>query len=250
MQGLDVTVAATAPRYTAPPILEAVIQFEFSDSLSESSFRKLGKRLKRSYANELRSENVNIRVDFQNRKASFDAEPQLKLSSADEADIAALTRNTLTWSRLAPYEGWDNFRDRVMRDLEDGHSVTGFRQIKRVGVRYVNRIDVPKGEDNITRYEDYLAINIDLPDCWPTIDNYAWRFEKHFGDLHTIVQSIIVEPEVVGTAAFLLDIDVVAQQDVPAKSDDISKLLDRMRTLKNELFELSISDLARAQFKA
>lgn len=250
MQGLDVTEAAGEPRYTAPPILEAVIQFQFVDTLAESVFRKIGKRLKRAYANELASENVNVHVDFQNRKATFDANPQLKLSSIDETDVVAITNNTMTWSRLAPYEGWADLRDRVKRDLQEAYAITGFRQVLRVGVRYVNRIDVPTNGERIVRYEDYLTINIDLPDCWPTIDNYAWRFEKNFDDLHAIVQSVIVEPEVVNTSAFLLDIDVVAQKNLPAKSEDVFALLDRMRALKNELFELSISDLARAKFKA
>lgn len=233
--------------YKAPPIIEALIQFQFSDHLSSASRRKMAKRLSREYKNALETENVSAHIDFVKRTTAFESQPQTKLSSADEADILLIQSNVLSWSRLAPYEGWEALVSRVQRDLEIAHLIVGFRKLARLGVRFINRLDVPP-EDGIFKFEDYLNINISLPDQWDMVQNYGWRFERLVGNLHTIVQSAVIAPEIPGYGAFLLDIDVVAQIDLPIKTEDIHLKLEEMRALKNNIFETSVSDKARASF--
>lgn len=139
--------------------------------------------------------------------------------------------------------------ERVRRDAQIVHEVTGLRKIIQLGVRYINRIDVPINGP-ITRYEDYLTINLSLPEDWDGIGSYAWRFERPYPELASlaIVQSAIIAPEIPNHAAFLLDIDVIRKQDIPAKVEDIFLLLGKMRDLKNNIFELSITDTARTSF--
>lgn len=240
---------ALRPPYDAPPIIEAVVQFRYAEPVSKALQTKLLKRLKRDYVNELELQAVEANVDFANQQAAFVAEPQLRLSSQDETNVVIVHPTTLTWSRLAPYQGWEALRERVRHDVEIAHGVTGLRKIVQLGVRYINRIDIPIS-GLITRYEDYLTINLSLPDIWDGISNYGWRFEKLDRELGllSIVQSAVIAPEIPNHAAFLLDIDIVRQQDIPIKIDDIFILLEKMRDLKNEIFELSITDTARASF--
>lgn len=242
---MEVTPATS--RYSAPPIMEAVIQITFSEAQSDGALRKLVQKLKRNYANSVVSENVNTTIDFQNRSASFDASPQTRLSSQDEADVLVVNAQALTWSRLAPYEGWESLFGRVEREFRDAVAVSGYRKISRMGVRYINRLDVPFTEKAV-RFEEYLTINLTIPAAWPSIENYAWRFERAFGSLYAIVQSAVIAPEIPDTGAFLLDIDVVDQHNLPAKLEDVLTRLQEMRHLKNEIFECCISDKARDQF--
>jgi len=227
--------------------MEAVIQISFSEMQSDGALRKLVQKLKRDYANVVPTENVNTTINFQNRTAAFDASPQTRLSSHDEADVLVVSAQALTWSRLAPYEGWENLFNRVERELREAVAVSGYRKIARIGVRYVNRLDVPFTGPSVL-YEDYLTINLTIPEAWPAIENYAWRFERQFGSLYAIVQSAIIAPEIPNTGAFLLDIDVVDQHNPPAKLEDVLTRLQEMRQLKNEIFESSITDKARDQF--
>lgn len=238
------------PPYNAPPIIEAVIQFRYAEPVSKALQAKLLRRLKREYLNELALQAVGANVNFEKQEAAFVAEPQSRLSSLDETDVLTVHATTLTWSRLAPYQGWDALLDRVRRDMQIAHEVTGLRKIVQLGVRYINRIDVPINGP-ITRYEDYLTINLSLPEVWDGISNYGWRFERPYGQLTAlaIVQSAIIAPEIPNHAAFLLDIDVIRKEDIPAKVEDIFLLLGKMRVLKNEIFELSVTDTARASFE-
>lgn len=164
--------------YSAPPILEAVIQFTFADALSKAAMRKLTKRLKRDYHLEAASENIEVNVDFAKRGATFNSQPQVRISSEDETDAVVVQPSGLTWSRVA----------RVRRDQEIATGVTGYRKLVRVGVRYVNRLDTPTTDD-VIYYEDYLAINIDIPNDF-IVENYGWRFEHFYvqEELLAIVQ--------------------------------------------------------------
>jgi uncharacterized protein (TIGR04255 family) len=244
------TNVAPGPPYDAPPIIEAVIQIRYVDPVSKTLQAKLLKRLKREYRNELALQAVGANVDFENQQAAFVAEPQARLSSIDETDVLIVHSTTLTWSRLAPYQGWDALLERVKRDIQIAYEVTGLRKIAQLGARYINRIDVPIN-GQITRYEDYLTINLSLPPTWDGVSNYGWRFERLYPELNSIaiVQSAIIAPELPNHAAFLLDIDIICNHDIPAKNEDIFRLLGKMRDLKNEIFELSITDMARVSFK-
>jgi uncharacterized protein (TIGR04255 family) len=243
------TKHSLGPPYDAPPIIEAVVQFCYAEPVAKTLQAKLLKRLKREYMNELALQAVGANVNFEKQEAAFVAEPQSRLSSLDETDVLIVHATTLTWSRLAPYQGWDALLERVRRDLHIAHEVTGLRKIVQLGVRYINRIDVPINGP-ITRYEDYLTINLSLPEIWDGISNYGWRFERPYPELSSlaIVQSAIIAPEIPNHAAFLLDIDVIRKQDVPTKVEDVFLLLGKMRDLKNNIFELSITNTARASF--
>ncbi len=246
---IGMTNDALGPPYDAPPVIEAVIQFRYAAPGSKALQAKLLKRLKREYANELALQAVGANVNFEKQEAAFVAEPQSRLSSLDETDVLIVHATTLTWSRLAPYQGWDALLERVSRDVKIAHEVAGLRKIVQLGVRYINRIDIPLDRP-IIRYEDYLTINLSLPESWDGINNYGWRIEKTYREqgFHAIVQSAVIAPEIPNHAAFLLDIDLLRQQDIPSRLEDVLLFLAKMRDLKNEIFELSITDTARASF--
>jgi uncharacterized protein (TIGR04255 family) len=236
--------------YDAPPIIEAVIQFRYAEPISKILQAKLLRRLKREYVNELELQAVGANVDFAKQEAAFVAEPQSRLSSSDETDVLIVQATTLTWSRLAPYQGWECLSERVRRDVQIVHDVLGLRKIVQLGVRFINRIDVPINGPTI-RYEDYLTINLSLPEIWDGVSNYGWRFERPYPDLASlaIVQSAIIAPEIPNHAAFLLDIDIIRKQDIPTRIEDTFQVLGQMRDLKNSIFELSITDTARESFR-
>lgn len=237
------------PPYDAPPIIEAVIQFRFAESLPKARRSKMLARLVRNYPNKRELQSVGANVDFQKQEAAFVAEPQSRLSSVDETDVLVVDSDALTWSRLAPYQGWEGLADRVKKDSQIVIDTVGLRKLSRLGVRYVNRIDIP-AKNEIVWYEKYLSINLTLPKMCEAVNSYGWRFEREFVDeqLLAVVQSATAVPVIPDHAAFLLDIDIVRSHDIPQKWDEVFLLIERMRKLKNEIFESSITDLARASF--
>lgn len=237
--------------YTAPPITDAIIEIAFAEELPAHLHAKVAKQVRRNYEMIVDRRDVVAKVDFGVEQADFSkTEAFEELRNRDQTDYLALKAKSLVWQRLAPYDGWTAFIDRVRADLTAHNDVVGPRKIERIGMRYINRLDVPHGREGLTWYEDYLTINISLPDVWPGIINYAWRVEKLFPEqsIVAVIQSFIVAPEVPETGAFILDIDLVKQENLPVKLEDIFQELEAMRRLKNEVFELSITDKARGMF--
>jgi len=234
--------------YAKPPIIEVVVEFRFADPLKNAVFKKLVRRLRAPYPSRVEQHTRQAQIDFQNAQADFtDPVPQTVLTSNDEADRLTVRPDMVIWSRLAPYDGWDAFYPRIERDLQVAHEAIGFRKFSRLGLRTINRIDVPFDTDLLARYEDYFTINITAP--WEALDHYHWRVERKDpkDGITTIMQSGTVQPEVPNTAAFLLDIDVITDA-VPNKIDEILEKLSYLRGIKNSLFEAAITDKARATF--
>lgn len=236
-------------RYEAPPIVEAIFECVFADSLSDQQRRKLVMKLKQTYKFEAPQKNINTHLDLDRRDARFEEIDGTRLASDDQTDVVIVFPHSMIWAKLAPYSGGDEFIDRIMGDLSLAKTVFGIRSLARMGLRYINRIDVPKN-GSIVPYEDYIAINLSLPDQLDPINAYGWNFEKEFLDLNLLgkVQSASMLPEVPNTLAFLIDIDVIARTDLPLKHADIRSKLNKMRELKNFLFELCITDKARESF--
>lgn len=248
----DEDTSPAGPPYRTPPIIEAIIEFRFVDPLNDRTFARLSNRIAKKYDDLKNEQLVQVHVDLAHSAPSFrNVKPVHRLSSSDQTDICVLRDDTISWSRLPPYEGWEPFCTRVARDLETAFKVTGTRKINRLGVRYLNRIDVPYNDDNgAFCYEDYFTIKLNLPPMLDTINAYYWMVEREFPDvqLHARVNSGSMQPEVPNTAAFLLDIDIGAMVDVPSSHDDIIAKLGTMRKLKNDIFEVAITPTARGSF--
>lgn len=240
-------VAKADQSYAVPPIIEAIVQIRFAEAVSQSVLRKAQRRLRKGYDNELSQKVVAGKLDISAREVEWDETPQVRFTSGDQADICILHPLGLTWQRNAPYPGWDGFFARVERDVRIAYEVTGPRKVERIGVRYVNRFDLPEGAS----HRDYITAGVEAHPSLGAAQTYIWRFENTFeGGLMAIVQSASVQPELPNTDAYVLDIDIVARTDLPIKLDEILEKVVSMRKLKNEIFEVLITDLAREVFNA
>ena len=239
--------------YPNPPITEAVLEFRFAEPVSKRALTRLSKQIGRSYSTVQPQKEVQFQVNVKTRETEYKSEVDVfRHTSEDQADIFIARPDMLIWSRLAPYEGWNSFMERVHAQLVTVLELLKARKFSRIGMRYINRIDVPPDKKaDILRYEDYLSINIMLPQELDPLDSYYWRIERQFRDLGlgAMMQSATLVPEIPGMGSFLLDIDVFTSAAVPVKIDEIFTRLDEMRTLKNALFERAITRMARDSFR-
>jgi uncharacterized protein (TIGR04255 family) len=247
--------AVPSQRYSKPPILEAVIEFRLSEPLSARTVGKVSRKLKRGYSTTREQKEVTFQLNVvQGQTHVNDEITYFEHASDDQTDVLVVKPENLIWSRRAPYEGWQSFINRVHRELQVALETIGYCRIARIGLRYINRIDVPSDnppQSRTFRYEDYITINLTLPPKLDPIGGYLWRIERQFPELalNATLQSGTLIPELPEMASFLLDVDVFTTEELPVKIDDIAPKLEEMRKLKNELFELSISDVARRVFE-
>jgi uncharacterized protein (TIGR04255 family) len=237
----------TARFYDAPPIVEAVIELRFRDKLGLSGLKKLSRKLATAYPNEAQQIVRGAHVNFETKDVAFvDEAQQIRRSTSDEVEIIVLKPDGFSFSRLAPYLGWDSFQAHVVRDIRlllKGAK----RNVQRIGIRYINRVDIPMCEGKAA-HEDYLNVYVKVPSSIETIGPHNLAFETVLDQHKLIIQSGMTEAIAPDTCAFYLDIDLIAVEDVPQDLDGVIRHLRKMRTLKNQVFETLITDKARELF--
>lgn len=175
-----------------------------------------------------------------------------RATSLDSADILIISTLNFLVSRLAPYMGWESFYARASRDWEVWKRVAGYRRVQRIGVRYINRIDIPCEAGQKIQLEDYFTCYPEAPEVtgFPGLARYAMQLILPSGPegCSLMINGASVPSPLVNHASFLLDLDISKEGDAPQNDDQVWALIDRTRDHKNRAFESCITDRARALF--
>ncbi|WP_294122790.1 TIGR04255 family protein [Sphingomonas sp.] len=241
--------------YTSAPIIDAIIELRFGDELSDADREKVAKKFASEYpiAQEVVHRGINVSVNEDVIGTTMQVEQRItKRTSSETADVIQIGSRILNVGTGAPYDGWDRLFARFVKNWAVAKRVWGFRPIERIGVRFINRLDLPPNAKGTVDYEDYLNLRINLPKEFPDIFLYNLRFQSPLDEIRSVanILSGTVPDAVPGKASFLLDIDVFRDEDVPQKDADVLAYLEQVRACKNSLFETFITDMARELFDA
>lgn len=237
--------------YPNAPIIEAVVEFRFENSIDEHEIKNISSNLSRFLPDEESKPDVDIQIDLNLKDHKINQTSVVIRSSSDQTRLAVIRPNSLICSVKAPYKNFEDFENHISDVWESSYRVTGFRKIVRVGMRYINRIDLLM-DDGKVEYEDYLNLKINLPNELELITSYDINFAFEIPEIKSgaRIHSNVVKDIVINHASFFLDIDIGRLVDVPQKRAEIFALLREFRSHKNRLFETFITDKARALFHA
>jgi uncharacterized protein (TIGR04255 family) len=185
-------------------------------------------------------------------QAAIKQELGKRISSDDLTQIVLLGASNFAVSQLAPYPGWEVFFERFSRDWALWKRTMGYRKVVRVGVRFINRIDVPRTNDDTTIDEaDYLNVYPHLPSSLRPFTGYAVQAQLRLHDIGCglIINSGAVPSPLIGYNSYLLDFDISMEPEPPQRDEDIYELLNRIRVTKNQVFELCVTDRAKEIFR-
>jgi uncharacterized protein (TIGR04255 family) len=239
---------ATAMAYKRPPITEAIIELRFARPFSEDVVAAATQVLAGEYFYKDTEKGGNLKIDAVTGQSEYEALwSGERLSSVDRADIAIFRTTAFVTSRLAPYLGWEQFRERSERAWAAWRRAAGSVELARIGVRYVNRIDFP-GEGPI-KLDDFLKIYPITPDG-PPIQAYTMQVIRPIDADQCVatITSASVESPLIGFSSFLLDLDVFREIDLPKRDDVLWELLEKFRHHKNNVFESCLTQRTKAIF--
>jgi uncharacterized protein (TIGR04255 family) len=243
------TADQTQPmNYGRAPITEAVIHLITNNAVSEAERRKVAHRLKGLYPNSqpiLQTFSININATG---VPNVVAEPQpqgFRLVSDDQADIAIIQHGGIVISRLAPYPGWQKFRERATAVWTEWRAATSNPPVSRIGVRYINRIDIPYANEPVINPRDYLLFSPQDPGISSApMQGYVVQITK-FTDvphwLASVTSTLVSPPPLLNHISLLFDIDVFRTEEIPRRDDELSAVVDEARTIKNDIFERCIT---------
>ena len=174
----------------------------------------------------------------------------LRFQSDDGKYIAQFNRDGFVFSHLEPYQNWDNLYDEAMRLWLEYRSLAQPAENHRVGLRYINRIQLPPDE---LLFENYLSpapvppIGLDLP-FHGFMHHDTLAIPGHPYAINVI--RTMQPPGGVGVEGLglILDIDVFTTQGSDLDDALLEQRLLEMRWLKNKVFFGSITESARKLF--
>ncbi len=237
--------------YSKPPVTEAVVEFRHSKKIDQADLAKANKRFSRLYPDGSETNQLHVEISANaSGKATSSLSPTGKVyrrASDNEHNVLLLTPHSLAVAQTPPYPGWDVFFERVQRDWAIWRKAIGQRDLSRLGVRYINRIDIPSTGPTL-RPNEYLAVFIDSPEeLGPTV-TYAltcsFLLPKINANL-TINSGIVNPPPVPGHVSILLDLDIGREVELPNTEEDMVTLLQGIRDEKNRVFELLVTNQLR-----
>ena len=171
-------------------------------------------------------------------------------TSNAHAKIVQARREGFTFNKLRPYTKWDDFSTEARELWQRYVDFARPAAVKRLGLRYINRIEVPP---DVGDPRDLCLLFPEFPTGVPQ----AWfEFFQRFASARddgalSIVTLAIDNPLPPGKVAIILDIDVawLFQTGAPPETQAIWPQIDKLRALKNDIFNASLTSKAKELFR-
>lgn len=158
-------------------------------------------------------------------------------------------KDRFSYSWVKPYDRWDSFIDEALAGWNNYCEVASPDVATRIGVRFINRIDIARKSVEI---KDYLRTTVDISPYLPqALSGFFFQVDVPL-DRHNASSRIIstlVQPEAPDTTSLVLDLDTWREVGLDLRSDDaqdtMAAHLQDLRALKNYVFEACITDATR-----
>ena len=230
------------------PIREAVIDLRCDVEGGEQdvldSLWSMRKRLSEEFPEEglVHSARVEVALDGESPKLRHDnALLGYALSSADQSRVVQLRRDGFTFSRLRPYPSWEQVATQAKSFWNIYTSGLKSVKVTRLGVRYVNEIEVPAG----VALEDFFSEPPKAPRTRQPLRLESAIDRFVLSQPSTSVRAIVSRAlsPVNGTSLVVFDIDVfLVVEGMDSKDDSIWDQIEQLRHAKNDIFFENLTD--------
>lgn len=240
--------------YENPPVIEALCEFQFEPSqpwdwtipglvYAEVRMEYPKKRHQNVVEVELRAEQQDV---IQRVKGGV---ARMQFLRDDERALIQIGPDLLAVNHLSPYPKWEVFNQMIVQALKIYCQVTSPKALRRIGLRYINRIEIPGQRIKI---EDYLLVLPSVPEPMPrALAGWVQRVEIPFESANgvLVLQSGSVPREEQAGVALMLDLDFVTRQAETVTLDSAMAWVERAHDELESAFEACITDKARELLK-
>jgi uncharacterized protein (TIGR04255 family) len=169
--------------------------------------------------------------------------------TADNLQVANFSRDLFSFSRLKPYGTWETFSSEALRLWAVHQALSGISHVHRLGVRFINRIEVPADDVMFDDYFEGLGTSPLELDTTGFLHQHSFAVPNEPYGVNLARTFQPPGPPDPTRLALLLDIDAFTSEPFPADPGMIAGRLVRLRTLKNEMFRGSLTDRAMDLFR-
>jgi uncharacterized protein (TIGR04255 family) len=233
----------TQRHYAKAPIKEAIIDIRISPAVELSAITEIPEI--DSYGGRRQVLEGEFTLDpGQLTAAANRRETGFVVFGAEGIHVAHFRINGFTFSRLSPYENWQSLRDEAMKLWRIYRTATFASKVTRVGIRYVNQLDLPSP---LRDFRDYVRT---YPEISSDVSTSVGGFFLHLiigqpdGSM-LVLNETIVPPSGPNVLSMVLDIDLFHENIEVDDDSALFALMESLRSRKNEVFEGCITNKMR-----
>jgi uncharacterized protein (TIGR04255 family) len=157
----------------------------------------------------------------------------LRYISLDGKNIGQFNRDGFVFRRLPPYEDWAHFHGEAMRLWEVYLALAKCTEIQRMGLRFINRIEVLPPN---LRIQEYISGGPVPPEGLETLSCNNFMHHDTWLEPPFAVNVVRVLQRLPNQVAIILDLDVFSTTSFELNSTILTDSLTKMRWLKNKSF--------------
>ncbi len=243
-----------ARRYKNSPIVEALCEFQFEPGLPWDLtipglvYEEISDEFpKKRQAKQLQVE-LSATVD-EGITQKVAASDRMQFLREDEKALVQVGPNLLVINHLKPYPTWDKFLPLIKKGFEVYRRVVGPEGMRRIGLRYINRIEIAGQRVEL---EDYFDFRPFVGDKLPQdFGQFIVGIQVPYEDLRDVlrIQLASARVDIPDTVAIMLDLDYFMAQPGQVALD---KVIDWVKVAHDRVevaFEGCITDQLRQIFE-
>ena len=239
-------------KYANPPILEAVCEFRLTpDTPWDITIPGLFyERVKETFPHREQRvvQEVELKLEPQAAQQLIRTSERILLFTPDRKMLVQLGPRLLAVSALKPYPSWEGFKPRIEMAWKELEEVVEVKGLQRIGLRYINRIELPCPDVIPKDYFDfYPFIGSHLPQ---RITSFALGAEFPYAEGRDRCRvQLTTESISEHQSAFMLDIDYFLAYPQGIAVQDALKWVEEAHNQVEMVFEGCIKDSLRKIFK-
>lgn len=239
------------PNLAKPPVVTAIFQLKFDrGAVKVEDFLKCDSSLKRIFPK--RNENIesslsispSTRIPLGKAQVSGVTDTRrvgYVYFTTDQKEKLALSESDITYTTEKSYEGWDSFKEFVLRVLGFLQPVMENVTIRRTSIRFINQFNFEKFDDPTVYFNTLITSSKNEGNLLYPLMKYGFKLTY---DIEENVYSIVNQnvEHLPDKFAYIFDIDVLNRNNLMFEINLVSDILEQLRNIKNEIFFGNVTD--------
>ncbi|MFV1994680.1 MAG: TIGR04255 family protein [Verrucomicrobiales bacterium] len=234
------------------PIIEAVFDFkvelppdlDFSDIL-ENAIGRFGEHYPTRIKIMRHTLRMSLEEDDHPSLDEADSTTGLRFDNPEGNQLIQVRQDGFSFNRLAPYVSFDDYLPEVRRCWELYREVFQPVMVRRISLRYINRILIPISGDGTAPLGEFVTVAPRLPEIeGVSMAGFMSQVQLRETD-HELIANMTLTGQPIADgntdAPMILDIDTFQNGSFDPDSQEIWDSFDLLRRLKNRIFRGSLS---------